>query len=53
MKKYKWHGMTIQISDQDLGRYPGAVPLIEEKKPEPEVKKTTAKNKSRKKPENK
>ena len=53
MKIYKWHGITIQIADEDLKQYPGAVPVHEKKKPEPKVKKQTAKNKSRKKPENK
>lgn len=53
MDIYKWRGMTVQIADKDLGQFPGAVPVHEKKQPEPKVKKQTAKNKSRKKPENK
>ena len=59
MKKYKWRGVTYQIADEDLWKYPGAVPVHPEvpkaAEEEPKSKKKTpAKNKSRqKKPENK
>lgn len=26
-KEYKWHGFTYRIADEDLERYPGAVPV--------------------------
>ena len=32
MKKYTWRGFTYQIADEDLGLYPGAVPVEEEPK---------------------
>ncbi len=59
MKKYIWRGVTYQIADEDLWKYPGAVPVHPEApkaaEEEPKSKKKTpAKNKSRqKKPENK
>ena len=59
MKKYIWRGATYQIADEDLWKYPGAVPVHPEvpkaAEEEPKSKKKTpAKNKSRqKKPENK
>lgn len=59
MKVYRWHGHTYQIAEEDLFRYPGAVPVepevpkAKEEKPEPK-KKAAPKNKSRqKKPETK
>ena len=59
MKKYIWRGVTYQIADEDLWKYPGAVPVhpeapkAAEEKPKSK-KKTPAKNKYRqKKPENK
>lgn len=59
MKKYIWRGTTYQIAEEDLYKYPGAVPVhpetpkAPEKKAEPKAKKAP-KNKSRqKKPENK
>ena len=59
MKKYIWRGTTYQIAEEDLWKYPGAVPVhsetpkTPEKKAEPKAKKAP-KNKSRqKKPENK
>ena len=59
MKKYIWRGVTYQIAEEDLYKYPGAVPVqpekpkAPEKKAEPKAKKAP-KNKSRqKKPENK
>lgn len=61
MKKYIWRGVTYQIAEEDLWKYPGAVPVHPEKPAAPEKKaepkkkaKAPAKNKSRqKKPENK
>lgn len=59
MKKYIWRGVTYQIANEDLWKYPGAVPVHPEvpkaAEEEPKSKKKTpAKNKSRqKKPENK
>lgn len=50
MKEYKWHGLTIQISDDDLSNYPGAVPV----KPDPAQKSDKQpSNKARKQPSNK
>lgn len=45
MKIYKWHGNTYQIADEDLDRYPGAVPV--EPKKEKKAEKAPS-NKSRK-----
>ena len=59
MKNYIWRGRTYQIAEEDLFRYPGAVPVHPETpkaaEEEPKSKKKTpAKNKSRqKKPANK
>ena len=59
MKKYIWRGVTYQIAEEDLRKYPGAVPVepekpkATEKEAEPKAKKAP-KNKSRqKKPANK
>lgn len=59
MKKYIWRGTTYQIAEEDLWKYPGAVPVHQEapkateEKPKSK-KKAPAKNKSRqKKPANK
>ena len=27
LREYLWHGRTYQIADEDLPRYPGAVPV--------------------------
>lgn len=49
MKEYKWRGLTYQIADEDLDKYPGAI-LIGEP-----VDKAAAKpkNKARKPAKNK
>ena len=50
MKNYEWRGFTYQIADEDLEKYPGAVPVEEKKKedPKPETKEKKAPlNKSR------
>ena len=44
LKIYRWRGHTYQIAEEDLDKYPGAVPVEKEKK------KTT---KSRRSPKNK
>lgn len=49
LKEYKWRGSTWQIADEDLGRFPGAVPV---EKPKDKEKKAPA-NKSRRAPKNK
>ena len=30
LKEYTWRGHTYQIADEDLGRYPGAVPVAKQ-----------------------
>ena len=57
MKKYIWRGVTYQIAEEDLGRYPGAIP-VEPEKPavEPERPKATekkAESKAKEAPKNK
>lgn len=49
LKLYKWRGSTWQIADEDLHRYPGAVPV----KPETEKKKKVPANKARDEVKNK
>lgn len=49
---YRWKGLTWQIDDKDLRRYPGAV-LIEQPKADSEKKKTNPANKSRRAPKDK
>lgn len=50
MKEYIWRGYTYRIADEDLPRYPGAVPVEKEEpkkaKAEPKNKARAAKNKS-------
>ena len=29
MKEYKWRGLTYQIADEDLDKYPGAIQIGE------------------------
>lgn len=48
VKQYSWHGSTWQIADEDLHRFPGAVPVEK-----PEEKKKTPANKGRKEVKNK
>ncbi len=48
LKEYEWNGRVYQIADEDVPKYPGAVP-VEKKAVEPEAKKAKAPaNKSRK-----
>lgn len=49
MKNYEWRGFVYQIADEDLEKYPGAVPVEEKKEdPKPETKEKKAPlNKSR------
>ena len=49
MKQYKWRGSTWQIADEDLHRYPGAVPA----ETETEKKKKAPANKARREVKNK
>ena len=53
LKEYYWRGSTWQIADEDLGRFPGAVPV--DAKPKETAKKRTATpaNKSRRAPKDK
>ena len=51
LKEYRWRGYTWQIAEEDLDKYPGAVP-VEDAKPS-EKKRTAAPNKSRRTPKNK
>lgn len=48
LREYRWRGFTWQIADEDLDKYPGAVPV----EPLPK-KKTKAPTKSRRAPKNK
>lgn len=50
LKEYIWRGTTWQIADEDLPRYPGAVPV---RKPDEEKNRRSPANKSRRAPKNK
>lgn len=49
LKEYLWRGTTWQIADEDLDRYPGAVPVV---KASPKAKRKPQ-NKSRRAPKDK
>ena len=51
LREYEWRGSTWQIADEDLVRYPGAVPVW--KPEEKEKKRSPVNNKSRRAPKNK
>ena len=34
LKKYRWNGYTYKIADEDLHKYPGAIPVEAKKAPE-------------------
>ena len=56
MKKYLWRGYTYKIADEDLPKYPGAVPVEAPKpkaKPEPKAKAEEPKTKAKEAPKNK
>ena len=57
LKKYRWRGFTYKIADEDLDKYPGAVPVEAPAKAPvsvPEVKaKAEPKNKKKEAPKNK
>lgn len=46
LKEYRWRGSTWQIADEDLHRFPGAVP-VNEKPKSTEKKRTNPANKRR------
>lgn len=48
LREYWWRGSTWQIADEDLHKYPGAVPVDA-----PPKQKRTPANKSRRAPKNK
>lgn len=50
LREYKWRGFTWQIADEDVDKYPGAVPVDAE--PAQKKQKTPA-NKSRRAPKDK
>lgn len=49
LREYYWRGYTWQIADEDIDKYPGAVPVNRTAK----KKKSPASNKSRRAPKNK
>lgn len=49
LKIYKWRGYTWQIADEDLDKYPDAVPVDKA----PNTKKQSPTTKSRRAPKNK
>ena len=54
LKEYYWRGSTWQIADEDLGRYPGAVPVGQKPKETAKKRMTTPPaNKSRRTVKNK
>lgn len=52
LKEYRWRGSTWQIADEDLPRYPGAVPVNQEPKDNTKKRPVPA-NKSRRAPKDK
>lgn len=50
LREYRWRGYTWQIADEDLDKYPGAVPV---NPVAPKEKRRTPANKSRRAPKNK
>ena len=52
LKEYRWRGSTWQIADEDLPRYPGAVPVNQEPKDNTKKRPVPA-NKSRRAPRDK
>ena len=51
LKEYRWRGYTWQIADEDLPKYPGAVPINQQ--PKANEKKRSPANKSRRAPKDK
>ena len=52
LREYRWRGSTWQIADEDIRRYPGAVP-IDQKPKNNEKKRPMPANKSRRAPKDK
>ena len=52
LKEYYWRGSTWQIDDEDLPRFPGAVP-VDQKPKETAKKRPVPADKSRRAPKNK
>lgn len=57
-KIYNWRGFNYKIADEDLSRYPGAVPVEskpkkEAKQPEPPKEAPKAETKAKSEPKNK